>query len=316
MKQLTRRKAILSSIGVGAAALAGCVSAADDPSGGNENSDDGEDAGAGSDPEATLEQLGSECGGPDSESVSVFDDDSAYVVTGTLPSPSPCYEPVLEATDYEEGTLSLTVDAVEEDPDRDCLDCPGALDYEVTVGELDAEPTSVEVTHVTGETHTVEAGAFTEGRPASPELIDAEITMNSGNTRGESFGGSDIELGDVTDLQDAETGSIRIHGTIPTSTPHYRAVLDDVAVSGSELQLAVSVESTLGEDEMGTQTLGVVSYTAVVELRNPGLIGSVKVDHPDSGHGMAWESASASAGGGVDPGDGDAETREDSNERE
>lgn len=307
MEQLTRRKAILSSVGIGAAALAGCVSGDGDEDGSDDGTDDddGDNTGNQPDPDATIEHLDSGCGGPDSESVSVFDDEGVYIVAGTLPSPTPCYEAALEATGYEDGTLSLTVDAVEEELDGDCIECVGELDYEVTVEGLeDVELTSVEVTHTTGETHTVEAGEFVDGRPPRPELIDTELTTSGSEIRDETFQGGGIELGEVDDLSDAERGTIEIHGTIPTNTPHYRAVLDDVTVERTSLHVAVDVESTLEDGEVGTQPLGVVNYTVAVELRNPGLIASVNVDHPESGHGAAWESDSTSAGAGNSETDG------------
>lgn len=303
MQKLTRRKAIIGSLGIGAAALAGCVSGADDPNsdddgddGEDDNGDNGDNAGDGPEPETSIEQFGSDCAGQDSESVAVYADDGVYLLPGTLPAPTPCHEAVLDSTAYEDGTLSVTVDVAEVDENEACVDCHGKVDYEVTVEGLDsADVETVEITHATGETHTVEADEFREGRPKRLELVDAEITESSSEVRDEKFEGSNAELDEIPDGSDSGTGTIEIEGMIPTDTPHYEAVLEDAAVQGTQLRMAVGVESTLEDGEMGTEPLGAVRYTATIELRNPGKLQSFQVAHPQSSHGGAWESDSASA---------------------
>lgn len=304
MTELTRRKTVLGALGVGAAALAGCVGDGDD----NDDQDDG--AGTGDDngdgqsddttavePDTALEHVGSDCGGPDSDVVYVSTGDG-YLVEGTLPSPDPCYEPAVESAAYEDGTLSLTIDVVEaemgeDDEEYACPQCAGEVVYEVSVTGLESEPVErVEVTHETGDTHVVEEAEFGAGRA---EIVDSDITSSS-DTRGEEFEGSEAEITTVVPPEDSDIGYLEIEGVIPTNTPHYAAVIEDVGISGSELRLAVDVESTLDDDEAGTQPLGIVEYTATIDVRNVETLDSAHISHPDASHGIAWDSASESGG--------------------
>ena len=304
MRKLTRRKAVLSSIGIGAAAIAGCVSdnpGSDDGSDdGNDNGDDGENddntgnGGETVDLSGSIERTGSDCGGQDSDTAGAYVSDGVHVIEGTLPSPTPCYEPSLESTGYEDGTLSVTVDVVEEEADGTCVECAGEVRYEATVEGVDpADVDSVEVVHVTGETHTIPKDEFGSIRP---QLVDAELTDTASETRsGENGDRDEVSLDDLTKLSGDGVERVEIEGTIPTETPHYEAVLEESSVTGATLELAVDVESTQEGEEMGTQPLGVVTYTVAVELRNGDALRSAQIEHPGSSHGASWASGSAAA---------------------
>jgi hypothetical protein len=193
---------------------------------------------------------------------------------------------------------SPTVDVVEEELDGDCVTCSGKVLYEATIEGADpAAVDRVEVTHATGETDTVEADDFSTRRP---ELIDAEIKESVSDARSsETDDESQIDLAELSSVSESETGAIELHGTIPTNTPHYEAVLDDASVQGTALEVAIDVESTLDdeddESDAGTQVLGVVFYIAMFEIRNIDALDSVRIDHPQSGHGITWESDSETA---------------------
>jgi hypothetical protein len=307
MQQLTRRTAILGALGLGAGALAGCITeddgpAADDETGDDDTGDENNGAGDGGNDDTALsgsiERVGSDCAGPDPGVVYADEENGVYTVEGTLPSPTPCYEPVLDSTALADGTLSLTVDVVEEELDGDCVTCSGKVLYEATIEGADpAAVDRVEVTHATGETDTVEADDFSTRRP---ELIDAEIKESVSDARSsETDDESQIDLAELSSVSESETGAIELHGTIPTNTPHYEAVLDDASVQGTALEVAIDVESTLDdeddESDAGTQVLGVVFYIAMFEIRNIDALDSVRIDHPQSGHGITWESDSETA---------------------
>lgn len=313
MRKLTRRKAVLSSIGIGAAAIAGCVS--DNPGSDDGNDDNGANGDDGTDGEnddnddntgnggtvdlsGSIERTGSDCGGPDSDTAAAYVSDGVHVIEGTLPSPTPCYEPSLESTGFDDGTLSVSVDVVEEEIDGACVECTGKVRYEATVEGADsADVDSVEVTHVTGGAHTIPADEFGSTRP---ELVSAEITDTGSETRsGETRDRSEVRLDDLTRLSGDGVERVEVRGTIPTETPHYKAVLEDASVAGNALEIAVGVESTRKDGEMGTQPLGVVTYTVAVELRNGDALQSARIEHPSSSHGAAWESDSTSAGEGT-----------------
>ena len=304
MRKLTRRKAVLSSIGIGAAAIAGCVSDSPGSDDGNDDGNDGNDDNTGngddtgnSDPvdlSGSIARTGSDCSGPDPGTAAAYVSDGVHVVEGSLPSPTPCYEPSLESTGYEDGTLSVTVDVVEEEVDGTCIECEGEISYEATVEGADpADVDSVEVVHVTGETYTIPKDDFGSIRP---QLVSAELTDTAAETRsGENSGRSEVMLDDLTRLSGDGVERVEVQGRIPTETPHYEAVLEESSVVGTALELSVGVESTQEDDEMGTQPLGVVTYTVAVELRNGDALQSARIEHPESSHGAAWESDSASA---------------------
>ncbi|MFW6435597.1 MAG: hypothetical protein ACOCY1_04380 [Halovenus sp.] len=288
MNEYRRRTVLLGAAGLATAGLAGCVG----DSGGD--SDDGSGATGGVE-DSSITHLGSDCAGPDPDTVTVFADGQTYAVEGSLPANVPCYEPDLVDVGVADGTLSLTVDIVETTTDDEgCVDCEGQVDYEATV-EV-SETTTVEtvsVTHESGETHTVERSSFVGGKP----------TIRSSSIETIQTGSRTDEESDAADL-DSSDGTVTIDGTILTSTPHYEAVLEDVAIQRRALQVTIGTESTLGEDEAGTQELGFLDYEATIEIENIDSLERAEVQHPNTAHGFEWEenSASASASGSGETG--------------
>lgn len=292
MQQLTRRNALVGALGIGAVALAGCVSDSgdgDDPDEESDNQKDDQEA----DVDSSIERVGSRCAEASQGEAPVFLDDDEYVVQGTIPSPTPCYEPVIDSQGFEDGTLSVTVDVTETD-DGPCTDCTGEVMYDATVSGPDpSEVDSVSITHAGGETHETPAEDIPE---RLAELLGAELTDSESRPRdGEKEGTADVD--EVDDS--SETGRITLTGKIPTEHPHYEAVLDSARVRGGTLSVSVGVESTREDDEMGTMPLGMVEYTASAEIEQPAAIDSVQISHPNAGYGIGWASNSAAADEGA-----------------
>lgn len=284
MNEFTRRNVLVGTAGLTTAVLAGCVSDTGDDSGGND--DGGTNNGGIEDSSITL--VGSDCAGPDPDTVIVVVDGNTYTIEGILPSNTPCYEPALVEASGSGGTLSLSVDIVEtRTDDEGCVDCEGQVEYEATVTVAEtATVERVSVTHESGESHAIDRSEFVEGQP---EIISSSIETTRTDSRTD-------EHSETAEL-DRENGTVTIEGTILTSTPHYEAVLTETAIERRTLQVTIDVESTLDEDEMGTQQLGFLDYKATIELENIDSLKGANVQHPESAHGFAWDEDSASASG-------------------
>ena len=303
MQEITRRKTILGAVGAGAVALAGCVSNGGqgeentgDGNGGDENDDDNNRDGAIQN--STIERVGSDCAGPNPGAVTVALDEETCLIDGTIDTPTPCYLPAFEEVTYEEGTLSVTV-AIEGETDEDgepleCVTCEGKVLYQSSV-ELayDTAVETVEVTHESGQQFTIDESEFGDGRPT---IVSTSIETTRADTR-------DGETSTVHEFEH-DDDRVTVEGSIPTDTPHYEAVILESSIRQRQLQLAIGVESTLDEDEAGTLPTGIVEYEAEINLENGGALDSARIDHPDSSHGMAWDSASE---GAIDEGDSGGE---------
>ncbi len=295
MTERTRRAVLAGAAGAGAFALAGCVSsddpdeteAADNPTDGNTNTDSDTDEMTLT---ASVERIGSNCAPSESGEATVFLSDSEFVVTGEIAAPTPCYEPKLTAYSFTDGTLSVTVDVTAK-PDEACTDCTGTVYYEARVSGPNTDDVQrVSVSHADGQTYETPAADIRQGPPAVRGVMMAESTS-------ESRGSGDRGRADVTlPESDSQTGTVTIDGAIPTEHPHYEAVLEEATIHGTTLRVAVGVESTLEDGKMGTMPLGLVGYTANIEVEYPDGLDSVTVEHPNGGYGSSWESGSASAG--------------------
>lgn len=289
MEQFTRRNAVLGALGTGAVALAGCVSKSGDEADDSDTPDDDDDPGQGeTDLDSSITRVESDCTSMAHGEAPVFLDDGAYIVQGTILSPTPCYEPVIDSRRFAEGILSLTVDVTAED-DSTCVECAGGLLYDATVSGPDpSEVDQVSVAHAGGEAHDTAATDI----PGLPELVEAKITDSESRPRDSEEDGT-AEVDKVDDS--GETGTIRITGNIPTENPHYEAVLTEARVRTGTLRVAVDVESTLEDDQMGTLPLGAVEYTVSAEIAHPSSIDSVQIQHPNAGYGSSWASDRATA---------------------
>ena len=135
------RRAILGAIAVTGGALAGC--AAIDPP----NPADGNVA------DAHIETVATNCGSPEDDHVVVVGEDPIELV-GTTPAPTPCYRAVIEQFSLSNGTLTTTVGVEDDLPEGEaCIQCHGAISYEIAVDIARQDLESVVVTHTEGERH-------------------------------------------------------------------------------------------------------------------------------------------------------------------
>lgn len=293
MTELTRRAALVGAAGAGAVALAGCVSnddpdseAADNPTDDDTNTESSTDELSLT---ASVERVGSSCAMSDSGEATVFLDDDEFVISGELPAPTPCYDPELTAHSFADGTLSVTVDVVAQS-DEACADCRGSVYYEARLsGPSPDDVEQVSVSHANGQSYEVPAADIDQGPPA---VRGATLTETTSESRGSGARGR----AEVT-LPESETGAVTIDGAIPTEHPHYEAVMKEATVHGTTLRVAVGVESTREEGTMGTMPLGIVEYTASVDVEHPDGLDSVTVEHPNGSYGSSWASSSATAEG-------------------
>jgi len=291
MTELTRRAALAGVGGAGVFVLAGCVSS-DDPE--NTEAPDNEmNTDSGTDEmtlTASIERVDSRCAMSESGEASVFLADGEFTVTGEIPASNPCHDPELTAHSFSDGTLSVTVDVVAR-ADEPCASCTGTVYYEARLsGPTPDDVERVSVSHADGQTYETPASDIRQGPPAVRGATMAESTS-------EPRGSSDRGRADVTLPEtDSRTGTVTIEGAIPTEHPHYEAVLEEATVHGKTLRVGVGVESTLEDGRMGTMPLGIIEYTAHVDVEYPDGLESVTVEHPNSGYGSSWGSNSASAG--------------------
>ncbi|RZV10560.1 hypothetical protein BDK88_1729 [Natrinema hispanicum] len=112
--------------------------------------------------DTSLERKAQDCASETDGTATVAFTDEAVVVTGRIPTPTPCYEPSLADVTYDDGrdVLTVVVDSGEQTADS-CADCLGIVDYEATI-DLDGRyPGRVAVRHETrGERRQVATATF------------------------------------------------------------------------------------------------------------------------------------------------------------
>lgn len=302
MEEITRRRTILGAMGVGAAALAGCVS------GDDSNGEDGQSGDSGDQDsvivDKSLTHLESGCGGPDAESVAVAAEDGIYLIDGVFSTSNPCHHAELGNVSFDDDTITVVVESVRETDEDDqpvvCPDCVGEVVYEATV-ELESGETaeSVEVVHEDGETHERSAGEFDTNRPT---IEDAAIATVRAEPRGNESEWTEINIGD---------DAVTVNGTVHTSHPRYEALIDAVGIRHRQLQLAVEVEATDADDEAGATVNGEIEYEATIDVPGAAALESIRVDHPETTHGYGWDSNSESASVGDSDDSGSVDDREE-----
>jgi len=295
MTELTRRKLLSSTAVVAGAGLAGCISGSDDDA---ENGDDqagsgdpdtGEDGNETSTPEngtdgngtsdeqaegleATIETLGSDCGGADAADVEFGTE--RITVSGTTPAPNPCHEAVIEESSVGGDGFTLVVGVEAPNPDEECMECVGEVAYEARLsGESVDGISQGTVRHRQGGTH----GFAVETETAEMDPEERQISDTAVET---------VESGCLSETDSRELsmsrrdGGITVEGSVETPNPCHEAVLQDAAIDGTALTVDIAARSTLGEDEMCSQCRGVVQYSARIDLPNHDALETVTVRHP------------------------------------
>lgn len=136
-------------------------------------------------------------------------------------------------------------------------------EYDSSQGETDDERDSEE---------SDGGGDTVEGQEV---VLDYSVeTTKTGCTAG-SIGTGRGELVSQTE------GTVTAEGSVVTSTPCHRAVIDGVSYSDGELALVVDVESTLGPDELCVQCIGQITYEATISVAEGVAVDSVSVTPVD-----------------------------------
>lgn len=105
------------------------------------------------------------------------------------------------------------------------------------------------------------------GEATAATILESSSETIGADERSDEYDWATIERQEQTVL---------IHGVIPASTPCHRAVVESTVEDG-ELSVAVSLESTLDDDEACTQVLAEIEYEASIEL--DGDVQRVEVAH-------------------------------------
>ncbi|MFA9416924.1 hypothetical protein [Natrinema sp. HArc-T2] len=112
--------------------------------------------------ETSLEIGAQDCTDRTDGNATVAFADEAVVVTGRITTPTPCYEPSLADTVYEDGrdVLTVVVDSGEQTDDA-CASCLGVVEYEAAIDLEGRYPDRVEVRHETrGESRQVATATY------------------------------------------------------------------------------------------------------------------------------------------------------------
>lgn len=159
---MDRRAVLRAGLATGAAALAGCVTAAGGPGesggeiasggpgGGNATGETGTDGAGPALGEPTFEVVDSGCGVQRSAVAVQRDEDAgAILVEGTISARNACFTASLAEAVYGSGTDSLWVDVVaEERPDAGvCAQCITEISYRVRLPFSGGLPGRIAVTH-------------------------------------------------------------------------------------------------------------------------------------------------------------------------
>lgn len=289
-----QRRALLAAISGGAAVLAGCAAAQppgidDNELDGGDDTDEeddsnGEDNGSFDDVDGSVETTWTDCGDPDDETVFAVESGDDLILIGTTPAPNPCHVATLDTIDLENGSLSVTVGVKWDlEEDEDCIQCHGAIGYEIRIPDVVEPVDTIIVDHNEGGRHTIEPHASDE----IPALIETAIeTVDTGCKRSDDDEGIEVVF-------DGE--AITIKGARPASDPCHQAILEEASVTDDRLSITVGVESVLEEGETCAQCIGVIEYEIIVDMKGADMITAITVEHSGAGtHAVEFEKATES----------------------
>lgn len=254
-RQLLWRLGVLGTVG-----LAGCTSTPTDDSASPTDTPAAVDVA-----DRSIETVGSDCRTGERDAHDIQTDERAHTVTitGTLITPTPCYDAVLSTVEYEadEDTLVVVVDT-ESTADDACVTCLGAVEYEATIEFTTALPGSVDVRH---------AGQPATATPATPSLVDSSVSV-SRRTQDVTETTADVAFDD-------DSTAVVVSGTIEGTDGCKTATLGQVTYNASDDRLTVAVETTDRENaDNCTQALVYIDYAATIEFEGA-LPTSVAVRH-------------------------------------
>jgi len=124
--------------------LTGCLH------GDGEETDQGGDGDEPTVSEREIRTNSAECASSPSggHSISINSRDGVVILAGVISAPNPCHRAELSGAEYDSETdsLTVTVEAVEEDVDS-CQECLGAIDYNADITFSGGMPGEVTVNH-------------------------------------------------------------------------------------------------------------------------------------------------------------------------
>lgn len=321
-----RREVLRLTAGVGALAVAGCTGGSEDPASPTETGTERPDgaAGGGNGPtespavaiaDTTVQTAEKAClSGDPTTDISFETEADRVVVTGVVRAPTPCHEATLRAAEYDPAADRLFVDVgTEADGSETCVECVGAIGYEVTVDFSGGLPREVEVAHDGQPLASAAHGSSSAGPVEDDEQTDGTSGSSGGEDTGTdsppSLAGSTLSVTDVSSTPTEPTadisfrpdaGEVVLRGTIEGEDGCATAALGDVRYDAEDSELAVDVVTQRregSEDRACTQQLVSIDYEATFSFSG-GLPREVAVWHNGAGVGAA-ASGSASAGDGA-----------------
>lgn len=295
MRELSRREVLGGLTTSGVTGLAGCVDGIAQADGGSEPTG-GDESGPSDDNESTpgradeftvdhvsVDTVDSNCLQPNKEPITVAVTDEVVSLAGVKTASNPCQEVGID-TAVAGTELLVDVTAEPDDHDDTCVQCTGSLEYESTISLSTDAVETVAVSHGTnGPKTTVDAddapdeisgvshtATPTETRDSNPEpAVEHVETLETGCATGENSIGATRD-GDI----------VSVEGVIDAPDPCHTAVVSDISLDNSELEVAVGVEP---RNNLCQQCLGEVTYEATIDLDGAD-VERVVVDHGENSH--------------------------------
>lgn len=281
-RTMLRRTGVLAAVG-----LAGCFG------NGDGSNDDGSNGSGGDTPtdgptvvDQSIDTLTSGCGSDDggAATYSLDEETNQVVVSGTLSTPDPCHEAVLDEVQYDAAAdeLSVAVAAEPESETEECVQCVGEIEYRAVIGFDGGLPGTTAVTH--------DGQAIDAPQREPLEIVNSGIELLGSSNSGEE------SVDDITFDRDANT--VTATGTIEGSDSCTTAELGEVAYGLARDEVSVDVVTTQREDcEASAQALVYIDYEVTVEFSD-GVPRAASVAHDGQGLASAAhasESAAAAA---------------------
>jgi hypothetical protein len=302
---MDRRKFLRRTSALGALTLAGCM--ADDDA--NGTTDDTPAPSSSNDvmpaiSDSSIERTGKGCAShqgdegtqtPETEYARTSTDESMLSVSfdGQLLTPTPCYLPTIEDTEYDTESDRLTITLGTEKEDGVCVECVGVVEFSGTVEFENGVPGDVVVVH--------DDVTLTPKDGESPQPTAGESpTGDTPALQASSFSVTDVSSSSPEQSADAEfdenEGTIVVTGTIVGANSCMTADVGSASYDAEDDQLDVNVVTKEREDSgMCTQQLIGIDYEATFSFEH-GIPSSVSVSHDGDGVMAAgYGSSSASA---------------------
>mgnify|MGYP000117195914 CR=1 FL=1 len=272
---MNRRAFLQQSALLGALALAGCTT-------------DGSPAGSGDDTdtptetptttetlaitETTVETTETSCSsGAGSAVVSVGAGTVEF--SGRLTAPTPCYEVVVESTDYDAKNDELVVFLGVEDTGEVCIECVGSINFEGNVSFEGKNPSDAAVRYDGGVLASTRDGVATPTPAESPKLVSTSFELRDSGSE---------SVTDEADVRfDTETETVVVTGLIPGKNGCMTAALGAVDYDSSEDVLSLDVVTRRRdgtEDQMCTEQILPLPYEGKFSFEG-GFPTAVAVSH-------------------------------------